>query len=57
MDISALSIAMGQNAVKQAFSIGMLSKAMDSAEGQAAQLIQTMGSLDPNLGQKLDIKV
>lgn len=58
MDIAALSTVMSQSSLSQAVSLKVLNLAKDSAVQQGQQLVQMMnGSLDPNLGHRIDIKV
>jgi hypothetical protein len=58
MDIAALSTVMSQSSLSQAVSLKVLNLAKDSAVQQGQQLVQMLnGSLDPNLGHRIDIKV
>jgi hypothetical protein len=58
LDIAAASVAMNQSALGQAVSVRVLAMAKDQAVQQGQSLVQMMqGSLDPNLGGKLDIRV
>ncbi|RJE90168.1 putative motility protein [Paenibacillus sp. 1011MAR3C5] len=57
MDIGALSIALSQSRLAQSVGIKMLSIAKGQAEQQGQQLTDMIGkSLDPNLGQTLDLR-
>ncbi|UNK20139.1 YjfB family protein [Paenibacillus sp. N3/727] len=58
MDIAALSISMSQASLSQAVGLRVLSMAKNQANIQGQGLVQMMEkSVDPNLGQKLDISV
>ncbi|RUS46444.1 YjfB family protein [Cohnella sp. AR92] len=58
MDIAALSAVMSQSTLSQSFGIKVLDMAMGQSEQQGQDLAQLMASsLDPNLGNKLDIRV
>lgn len=58
MDIAAMSTVMSQSSLSQAVSLKVLNLAKDSAVQQGQQLVQMMNqSLDPNLGNSIDIKV
>ncbi|WP_082112431.1 YjfB family protein [Paenibacillus sp. DMB20] len=58
MDIAALSISMNQASLAQAASLKVLGMAKNQAEIQGQALVQMMEkSIDPNLGNKLDISV
>jgi len=59
MDIAAASTIKATNAVKGDFSVGLLKKALDQNKDMTSQLISKVleGSLDPNLGKNLDIKI
>jgi hypothetical protein len=58
MDIAAMSTVMSQSSLSQAVSLKVLNLAKDSAVQQGQQLVQMMNqSLDPNLGNTLDIKI
>lgn len=59
MDIAAASTAMSSANVKQEIAVSLLKKSLDSNKDIANQLITKMleGSLDPNLGNHLDIRV
>ncbi|WP_424452482.1 YjfB family protein [Paenibacillus pinisoli] len=57
LDIGALSIALSQSKLAQSVGIKMLSIAKGQAEQQGQQLAEMIGkSLDPNIGQNLDIR-
>jgi len=57
LDIGALSIALSQSKLAQSVGIKMLSIANGQAEQQGQQLAEMIGkSLDPNVGQTLDIR-
>jgi len=59
MDIAAASISNSLSSVKQEVSISLLKKSLDQNKDIASQLITKVleGSLDPNLGKNLDIRV
>jgi hypothetical protein len=62
MDIPALSMAMSQSKIMNDFGVAMLSKSLDTLQDNGAAMVATMDampapSLDPNVGQNLDIKV
>ena len=56
VDIAAYSVAHSQNQVLQDVGTGILSKTLDMAELQGAQLTKMMElSVHPNLGGNIDI--
>lgn len=55
MSIAALAIDMKSAQVQQNFSVSVLKMAMDTAEEVVTEELQQLESLDPNLGQNLDI--
>lgn len=55
MSIAALAIDMKSAQVQQNFSVSVLKMAMDTAEEVVTEELQQFESLDPNLGQNLDI--
>lgn len=59
MDIAAASTSIAINAVKGDISVGILKESLDQNKDLASQLFTKVldGSLDPNLGKHLDIKV
>ncbi|GGG54476.1 MULTISPECIES: YjfB family protein [Paenibacillus] len=58
MDIAALSVSLNQSALSQAVGIKVLSMANKQAEQQGQGIVQLMNaSLNPNVGQNLDIRV
>jgi len=59
MDIAAASISNSLSSVKQEVSVSLLKKSLDQNKDLASQLITKVleGSLDPNLGKSLDIRV
>lgn len=57
MDIAALSISLNQSSLQQAVSIRVLDIANTQAAQQGQDLAQMLSSVQPNLGQNLDIKV
>ena len=62
MDIPAVSMALAQNKVMNDFGVAMLSKSLDNMESAGAAMVNTIEtapapSLDPNLGNNIDIRV
>ena len=59
MDIAAASTVIATNSVKGELSVGLLKKALDQNQDIASQLITKVleGSLDPNLGKHLNLKI
>ena len=58
MDIAALSMSLSQASLSQAVSLKVMNLAKGQAETQSQALVQMMnGSLDPNLGKRLDIRI
>lgn len=58
MDVAALSMALAQTNVMQDFSVGMLSKSLDSAEVMGDGLDKIMeSSVSPELGGSIDVLV
>jgi len=58
MDVAALSMALAQTNVMQDFSVGMLSKSLDSAEVMSEGLDKLMEqSVTPGLGSIIDYSV
>ena len=58
MDIAALSMSLSQASLSQAVGLKVASLVKGQAEAQSQGLVQMMnGSLDPNLGKRLDIRV
>ena len=56
MSIAALSIGLNQGKVQQQFGVSVLKMQMNTVEqGIETILPQAAGSLDPNLGQHLDV--
>lgn len=56
MSIAALSVGMHQSQVAQDMGVAVLKMAMDTAESGTTELLDEMvESLDPNLGQSIDI--
>ncbi|MBB6732424.1 YjfB family protein [Cohnella zeiphila] len=57
MDIAALSTALSQQKTAQAFGVAVLAMANDQTKQQGQNLVQMIaGSLDPNLGTRLDVR-
>ncbi|MDN4068919.1 hypothetical protein D3C76_1592650 [compost metagenome] len=59
MDIAAAATVMSRTALSQAVGIRVLSMAKSQAETQGQNLVQMLeqSNVNPNLGNKLDIKV
>ncbi len=62
MDIPALSMALAQNSIKNDFGVAMLAKSLDNLEETGASMVSAMNSmpspsLDPNVGQNIDISI
>ncbi len=62
MDIPAVSMALAQNKVMNDFGVAMLSKSLDNMESAGAAMVNTIEaapapSLDPNLGNNIDIRI
>lgn len=63
MDIAGLSMAMAQNDIMSRVGIGVLDKAMESAESAGAQLVNMIDasamqqSVTPHLGGTIDISI
>ncbi|WP_168123798.1 YjfB family protein [Paenibacillus sp. HB172176] len=58
MDIAALSMSLSQASLAQAVSLKVANLAKGQAEAQSQGLVQMMnGSLDPNLGKSIDIRI
>ena len=65
MDIAAMSMAMSQMKLSQEVGVAVMKKAMDSSEGQMADLMKMMEvntrimeqSVNPNIGGTIDIKL
>lgn len=56
MSIAALSVGMYQSQAAQDMGVAVLKMAMDTAESGTTELLDEMAeSLDPNLGQSIDI--
>ena len=62
MDIPALSMALAQNSIKNDYGVAMLAKSLDNLEANGAAMVSAMNSmpspsLDPNVGQNIDISI
>lgn len=58
MDIAALSTALSSASLANQVSVSVLKKVMDTQTAQSTEMIQAMEqSLNPHIGQKLDIKI
>lgn len=54
--IAAASIDMSLSQTQQAANIAVLKKSMNVQQTDAEALIQSMGNISPNIGQRLDIR-
>ena len=62
MDIPALSMALSQRQVLNDVGVAMLSKSLDNMQEAGTAMVDTIAaapemSLDPNLGNNIDIRV
>ena len=62
MDIPALSMALAQNSIKNDYGVAMLANSLDNLEANGAAMVSAMNSmpspsLDPNVGQNIDISI
>ncbi len=62
MDIPALSMALSQNQIMNDYGVAMLAKSLDNLEATGAAMVSSMDSmpapsLDPNVGQNIDIRI
>ena len=59
MDIGALSMAMSMSSVQQSVGISLAKISMDNGKEMANQMTEMLktSAIDPNLGQRLDIRV
>ncbi len=65
MDIAGLSMGLSQMKVAQEVGVSVLKKAMDSAEGQGADLVRMLEvntkmleqSVNPHIGGNIDISI
>ena len=55
MNIAALSVDMHLAQTQQDFGVAVMKLAMEDSEAQAEEILQEMESLDPNLGNNIDI--
>ena len=55
MNIAALSVDMHLAQTQQDFGVAVMKLAMDTTTEQAEEILQEMESLDPNLGNNIDI--
>ncbi|MDN3953861.1 YjfB family protein [Sporolactobacillus laevolacticus] len=56
MDIASASIGMNQTLLSQNVSLAVTKLALNSAQQNGAQLIQTLQASNPNLGNIIDLK-
>lgn len=59
MDIGVLSMVMSQTRVQESASISVMKMAMDTGKETATKMAEMIKNVtvDPNLGQHLDVKV
>ena len=55
MSIAALSVDMHLAQTQQDFGVAVMKMAMETTTEQAEEVLQELGSLDPNLGNNVDI--
>jgi len=55
MSIAALSVNMHLAQTQQEFGVAVMKLAMDTSIEQAEEILQELGSLEPNLGNNIDI--
>ena len=55
MNIAALSVDMHLAQTQQDFGVAVMKLAMEDSAAQAEEILQEMESLDPNLGNNIDI--
>ncbi len=55
MNIAALSVNMNLAQTQQEFGVSVLKMAMENSTEQVEEVLQEIGSLDPNLGNNIDV--
>ncbi|MBQ7705582.1 MAG: YjfB family protein [Selenomonadaceae bacterium] len=55
MNIAALSVDMNLAQAQQNFGVAVMKMAMETSTEQTEEILQELDSLDPNLGQNIDI--
>ena len=55
MNIAALSVDMHLTQTQQEFGVAVMKMAMENSTEQTEEILQEIGSLDPNLGNNIDI--
>ena len=55
MSIAALLVNMHLAQTQQDFGVAVMKLAMDTSTEQAEEILQELGSLEPNLGNNIDI--
>ncbi len=55
MNIAALSVDMHLAQTQQEFGVAVMKMAMENSTEQTEEILQEIGSLDPNLGNNIDI--
>ena len=57
MSIAALSVDMHLAQTQQNFGVAVMKMAMENSTEQVEEVLQELGSLDPNLGNNIDITI
>lgn len=55
MNIAALSVDMQLAQTQQNFGVAVMKMAMENSAEQVEEVLQELGSLEPNLGNNIDI--
>lgn len=55
MNIAAMSVNLHLAQAQQNFGVAVMKMAMETTTEQAEEVLQELGSLDPNLGNNVDI--
>ena len=55
VNIAALSVDMHLTQTHQEFGVAVMKMAMENSTEQTEEILQEIGSLDPNLGNNIDI--
>jgi len=55
MNIAALSVDMHLAQTQQNFGVAVMKMAMENSTEQVEEVLQELGSLEPNLGNNIDI--
>ena len=57
MSIAALSVDMHLAQTQQNFGVAVMKMAMENSTEQVEEVLQELGSLEPNLGNNIDITI